>query len=262
MITNQEYEELYLLARKMIRFVNLLTNRFIHNSEMYKYLETVGCDFRNNRSLKGYFHLFVEEDILNCYFFLGYQQIYKRELFILLDMIEYGFHIQEVPWSYNEFQNLYGQYSDYFCEIFDIKKNILKSTDFPALYIYLSEVGDTRANEYVSLLQKVANILSRNQNEISNEKDPRIDVLFTYPHAFLYSQDNNNESQQIDDNRDIQQIEEDNNGFNTDNNFRTMNSLKDKSFNGISFEIIREEYHEGYSSPFWLFLRVMNFTAQ
>ncbi len=39
-----------------------------------------------------------------------------------------------------------------------------------------------------------------------------------------------------------------------------MELLKDKSFNGISFEIIREEYHEGYSSPFWLFLRVMNFT--
>lgn len=39
-----------------------------------------------------------------------------------------------------------------------------------------------------------------------------------------------------------------------------MNLLKDKKINGITFEIIREEYHEGYSSPFWLFLRVMNFT--
>lgn len=39
-----------------------------------------------------------------------------------------------------------------------------------------------------------------------------------------------------------------------------MELLKDKLFNGISFEIIREEYHEGYPSPFWLFLRVMNFT--
>ena len=40
-----------------------------------------------------------------------------------------------------------------------------------------------------------------------------------------------------------------------------MELLKDKLFNGISFEIIREEYREGYYSPFWLFLRVTNFTA-
>ena len=39
-----------------------------------------------------------------------------------------------------------------------------------------------------------------------------------------------------------------------------MELLKDKLFNGISFEIIREEIHEGYSCPFWLFLRVTNFT--
>ena len=259
MITNQEYEEYYLLVRKMARFVNLLSNRFIHNSEMYNYLETIGCDFSDNCSLKGYFQLFVEEDILNCYFLLGYQHIYKRELFILLDMIEYGFHIMDVPWSYNDFQNLYGQYSDYFCKIFDIKKNILKSTDFPALYIYLSEVGDTRADEYVSLLQKIAIVLSRNQNEMPNEKDPRIDVLLTYPQAFLHSQDNNNESQLIDDDRNIQQIEEDNNGFNTDNNYQTMNLLKDKLFNGVSFEIIREEYKEGYSNPFILVLRITNY---
>lgn len=39
-----------------------------------------------------------------------------------------------------------------------------------------------------------------------------------------------------------------------------MERLKDKSFNGISFEIIKEEFSEGYSCPFWLFLRVTNFT--
>ena len=39
-----------------------------------------------------------------------------------------------------------------------------------------------------------------------------------------------------------------------------MELLKDKSFNGISFEIIKEEFLEGYSCPFRLFLRVTNFT--
>lgn len=41
-----------------------------------------------------------------------------------------------------------------------------------------------------------------------------------------------------------------------------MELLKDKLFGGISFEIIKEEYRAGYSSPFRLFLRVSNFNDQ
>ena len=260
MVTNEEYEELYLLARKMVRFVNLLTNKADCNSELYKYLESIGYEFNNDRTLKGFVQLFIEYDILNCYFYLGYQQIYNRELYILLDMVAYGFHIQDVPWSYNEFQNVYWQYGDYFCEIFDIKKNHLKSMDFPTLYIYLNEVDDTKADEYVRLLQMVANVLSKNQDGISNEKDPRIDILLTYPQAFLHSEDDINESQQIEDYCDNQQVEEERIEYNKDNSFQDMNLLKDKKINGITFEIIREEFREGYSCPFWLFLRVTNFT--
>lgn len=259
MVTNEEYEELYLLARKMVRFVNLLTNKADCNSELYKYLESIGYEFNNDRTLKGFVQLFIEYDILNCYFFLGYQQIYNRELYILLDMVAYGFHIQDVPWSYNEFQNVYWQYGDYFCEIFDIKKNHLKSMDFPTLYIYLNEVDDTKAYEYVRLLQMIANVLSKNQDGISNEKDPRIDILLTDPQAFLHSEDDINESQHIEDNREIQHVEEESNGYNTDNNFLNMNLLKNKLFNGVSFEILKEEYREGYSNPFTLQLRISNF---
>ena len=259
MVTNEEYEELYLLARKMVRFVNLLTNKADCNSELYKYLESIGYEFNNDRTLKGFVQLFIEYDILNCYFFLGYQQIYNRELYILLDMVAYSFHIQDVPWSYNEFQNVYWQYGDYFCEIFDIKKNHLKSMDFPTLYIYLNEVDDTKAYEYVRLLQMIANVLSKNQDGISNEKDPRIDILLTDPQAFLHSEDDINESQHIEDNREIQHVEEESNGYNTDNNFLNMNLLKNKLFNGVSFEILKEEYREGYSNPFTLQLRISNF---
>lgn len=259
MVTNEEYEELYLLARKMVRFVNLLTNKADYNSELYKYLESIGYEFNNNRTLKGFVQLFIENDILNCYFFLGYQQIYNRELYILLDMVEYGFHIQDVPWSYNEFQNLYWQYGNFFCEVFDIKKNHLNSTDFPVLYIYLSEVGDTRADEYVCLLQMIANVLSKDQDGLSNKKDPRIDVLLTYPQAFLHSEDDINESNQIEDHNDDQQIEEERNGHNTDNNSGNMNLLKDKLINGVSFEITKEEYVGGNIFPFELHLRISNY---
>ena len=260
MVTNQEeYEKLFLLTRKVVRFVNLLTNKADCNSELYKYLESIGYEFNNNHTIKGFVQLFIECDILNCYFYLGYQQIYNRELYILSDMIAYGFHIQDVPWSYNEFQNLYWQYDDYFYEIFDIKKDLLKSKDFPALYIYLSEVDNTKADEYVRLLQKIAIVLSRNKDEMSNEKDPRIDVLLTYPQAFLHSEDDINESLLIETDKDIKQIEEDCNEYVSENNSQNMNLLKNKKYNGISFEIKKEEYVGGSIFPYELHLRISNY---
>lgn len=252
MVTNEEYEKAFLLSREMVRFVKLLTNKTDCNSELCKYLESIGCEFNENRTLKGFIQLFIEEDILNCYFLLGYQQIYKRELFMLLDMIEYGFHIHDVPWSYEEFQNVYEIYSDFFCEVFDIKKNALKSTDFPTLYIYLSEVGDNRADEYVSILQKIAIVLSKNQDVNSKQKDERIDILLSNPQSFL---------EDLYEDKDINlandEIINDNN--NEEQNNDDMELLKDKLFNGVSFEIIKEEYREGCSSPFVLKLRVTNF---
>lgn len=38
-----------------------------------------------------------------------------------------------------------------------------------------------------------------------------------------------------------------------------MNLLKNELFNGVSFEILKEEYREGYSNPFTLQLRISNF---
>jgi hypothetical protein len=57
MVTNEEYEELYLLTRKMARFVKLLTNKADCNSELSTYLKTIGCSFDNNLTLKDYVQL-------------------------------------------------------------------------------------------------------------------------------------------------------------------------------------------------------------
>lgn len=212
MFTNEEYEERLILARKVVRFASLLTDKADCGSDLYKYLESIGCEFDNNRTLKGFVQLFIENDILNCYFFLGYQQIYNRELYLLLDMIEYGFHFQDIPKSYDEFKHSYWQYEDYFRKVFDIKKDSIKSQGFPELYIFLNEVSSTRANEYVILLQKIVAFLSANQNVISGAQDSRINLLMTNPQAFLYSEDDNNESIEIEDNNDyLQNVENSNN---------------------------------------------------
>ena len=162
-------------------------------------------------------------------------------------MVEYGFHIQEVPWSYNEFQNLYWQYGDFFCEVFDIKKNHLNSTDFPALYIYLSEVGDTRADEYVSLLQKIVTTLSINNHGTSYNEDSRIRVLLSNPQLFLNTHDN-------------KELEQMNNETDVENNAEQlcdMEQLKDKRYFGISFSILGEEYIDD-NNGLAIILRVKN----
>ena len=258
MITNQEeYESLHLLVRTIVRFANLFANKTDCNSELSKYLKTIGCSFSNNVTLKNYVQILIGNDILNCYFLLGYQHIYKREFYILHDMVEYCFCISDVPWSYNEFLNVYEIHNNFFCEVFDINRAGTQSYGFPALYIYLSEIKDPRADEYLCILQEIATTLSKNSNGITNNKDPRIDVLLTNPQAFLHSEDIIDESQHIEDNRDIQPVEKESNDYGTDYNFQNMNLLKDKRYNGISFEITKEAYSNGY---FKLYLRVTNFT--
>ena len=258
MITNQEeYESLHLLVRTIVRFANLFANKADCNSELSKYLKTIGCSFSNNVTLKKYVQIIIGNDILNCYFLLGYQHIYKREFYILHDMVEYCFCISDVPWSYNEFLNVYEIHNNFFCEVFDINRAGTQSYSFPALYIYLSEIKDPRADEYLCILQEIATTLSKNSNGITNNKDPRIDVLLTNPQAFLHSEDIIDESQHIEDNRDIQPVEKESNDYGTDYNFQNMNLLKDKRYNGISFEITKEAYSNGY---FKLYLRVTNFT--
>jgi hypothetical protein len=172
-------------------------------------------------------------------------------------MVEYCFCISDVPWSYNEFLNVYEIHNNFFCEVFDINRAGTQSYGFPALYIYLSEIKDPRADEYLCILQEIATTLSKNSNGITNNKDPRIDVLLTNPQAFLHSEDIIDESQHIEDNRDIQPVEKESNDYGTDYNFQNMNLLKDKRYNGISFEITKEAYSNGY---FKLYLRVTNFT--
>ena len=259
MVTNQEYEAAYLLVRKIIRFVGSVDNDSDCNMKLYKYLESLGADFDKN-TLKDYVQLFIEEDILNCYILLGYNRIYNKDLFILLDMLQYAFHWGDIPWSYDEFLSLSEENGDLFNNLFFSFLDQIDSVSFPLLYIYLSKVDDQKAEIYVSILQEVASLLSKNKKGRSNKKDHRIDILITNPKSFLHMEDNNSQSQPIEDNNEKKQSEANIVDCNLDKNPQDMNLLKDQLFNGFSFEIIRDEYHEGYTSPFWLYLRVMNFT--
>lgn len=56
-----------------------------------------------------------------------------------------------------------------------------------------------------------------------------------------------------------QQLEDETIVDNINNGHNNMELLKNKMFNGVSFEIIKEEYREGYSNPFSLLLRITNF---
>ena len=259
MVTNQEYEVAYLLVRKITCFVESIDNDSDCNMKLYKYFESLGADLDKNK-LKDYVQLFIEKDILNCHILLGYNRIYNRVLFILLDMIQYAFHLGDIPWSYDEFLSLSEENGDLFNDLYNLKMKEIDSASFPLLYIYLSKVDDQKAEMYVSILQEVASLLSKNKNGRSNKKDHRIDILITDPKSFLHIEDNNSQSQPIGDNNEKKQSEVNIVDCNIDKNPQNMNLLKDQFFNGFSFEIIREEYHEGYSSPFWLYLRVMNFT--
>lgn len=229
MVTNQEYENVYLLTRKMVHLVNTLAD----NSELYKYLTSLGYEFDDNDlTLKSLIHLFVEQDILNCYFYLNYQQTYNHKLFILFNTIVYAFFVGDIPWAYNEYQNIEDTHRCFWAKMFDIAKDTLASNPFPNLFINLSKVDSTKAEDYINLLQKIAITLSKNQLGKKKQIDERIDILLSNPKLFLSGNDEDNDSQQLEDDNIVEYI----------NEHYNMELLKDKLFNGISLEIINDGY--------------------
>ncbi len=258
MIINQEkYENIYLLTRKMFRFVDSLSKESKEGSDFYKYLKSNGYDLDDaDNSFVNYIKIFIEEDILNCYFCLRYQKSYDHELYLLFNVILYGFIIGDVPWEYSSYLNFIDLNIDYFKKMFDDVKTISQSS-FPNLYIKLSRVDKKKADEYISILQKIAIFLAKNKLGTKKQIDERIDVLLSNPQLFLSENDDNNENHQIEHYNDNKYVE-DSVDDTINNNSQNMSLLKDKLINGVSFEITKEEYVGGNIFPFELHLRISN----
>lgn len=247
MVTDQEYEKVYLLARKIVRFEKSLANK----QDFCNHLETVGYEFDDDYVYEKALRLMIFDDILNCYFLLGYPQTYNSNIFLLLDLVEYAFYFGEIPWSYKEFQTrIESQYNCFFSNGFEVTKNALKSVQFPLLYIELSNVDELMAEKYINFLQSIAIMLSENQYKKTKGKDELIDVLLSNPKLFLNNDDENDEGQQFENIVVVDKINDEH---------CNMEHINNKVFNGISFDIIREEYREGYSDPFLIVLRVTNY---
>ena len=72
MITNQEYEELYLLARKIVRFEKTLANKTKLEQDFCNHLESIGYEFDDCSDYEKTLRVIIFDDILNCYFLLNF----------------------------------------------------------------------------------------------------------------------------------------------------------------------------------------------
>lgn len=252
MVTNQEeYEKLFLLTKKVVRFKNTIANETKPNWNLYNYLQSLGHDFENISSFEKVIQVLILSDILNCYFYNGYQHKYNSNLFMLFDMAEYSFYMGDIPWSYAEYRNLFCNQAvrEFLSKGFDLSMNNTKAIRFPVLYIYLSEVNDHKAEVYITLLQDVAIEISKNSNGIINRNNEIIDTLLWNPQSFL---ENLYEDNEIETQKD--ETTYDNNDEKNDLN---MELLKDKLFNGISLDIINDGYIKS-KSYYSIIVRVTN----
>lgn len=254
MITNQEYEKAYLLVRKIVHFVGSLGDEAKYNTAFYNHLQSIGFEFDDNLSFQKIIRVIIFGDILNCYFLLGYKQKYNRDLFLLFDMVEYSFYLGKLPWDLRTYRSLSNIQAtrDFFSKGFELSKKDLGCFSFPLLYIELSKVKNHNAEKYVNILQEVVNILSKNQNINNKQKDERIDILLSNPHLFLEESNENNKIEVKNDTLITDNINEEQNIYN-------MELLKDKLFNGVSFEILKEEYVGGTFFSFELSIRISNY---
>ena len=262
MVTKHIFQTLFPYVSEIVQFTNSLTDENNPDWELFNYLESLDYKFENLNDFRMTVQTLVYYDLLNCYFALGYHQIYNRDDYVLFDLVEYAFYLGHLKFSHDEFERFISvpKNASFFKECFNITKRSIKSIFFPTLYIKLNEIEKSKSNEYILILQMTVIKLSENIVHPKSKNNTLISTLLSNPQSFLNDLDEDDESQQRNLDYSDNIIDKDETVTNYVKNELNMELLKDKSFNGISFEIIREEYHEGYSSPFWLFLRVMNFT--
>lgn len=263
MVTKHIFQTLFPYVSEIVQFTNSLTDENNPDWELFNYLESLDYKFENLNDFRMTVQTLVYYDLLNCYFALGYHQIYNRDDYVLFDLVEYAFYLGHLKFSHDEFERFISvpKNASFFKECFNITKRSIKSIFFPTLYIKLNEIEKSKSNEYILILQMIVIKLSENIVHPKSKNNTLISTLLSNPQSFLNDLDEDDESQQRNLDYSDNIIDKDETVTNYVKNELNMELLKDKSFNGISFEIIREEYHEGYSSPFWLFLRVTNFTA-
>lgn len=262
MVTKHIFQTLFPYVSEIVQFTNSLTDENNPDWELFNYLESLDYKFENLNDFRMTVQTLVYYDLLNCYFALGYHQIYNRDDYVLFDLVEYAFYLGHLKFSHDEFERFISvpKNAFFFKECFNITKRSIKSIFFPTLYIKLNEIEKSKSNEYILILQMIVIKLSENIVHPKSKNNTLISTLLSNPQSFLNDLDEDDESQQriLDYSDNI--IDKDETVTNYVKNELNLELLKDKSFNGISFEIIREEFREGYSSPFWLFLRVNNFT--
>lgn len=262
MVTKHIFQTVFPYVSEIVQFTNSLTDENNPNWELFNYLESLDYEFENLYDFRMTVQALVYSDLLNCYFALGYHHIYNRDDYVLFDLVEYAFYLGHLNFSHDEFERFISvpKNASFFKECFYVYKRDIKSILFPTLYIKLNEIDESKSNEYISILQKIVIKLSENLVDPKRKNETIITTLLSNPQSFIND---------LDEDDDFQQKEFDNtnNSINInetvtnykENELLNMELLKDKLFNGVSFEIIKEEYREGCSSPFVLKLRVTNF---
>ena len=261
MVTKHIFQALFPYVSEIVQFTNSLTDENNPDWELFNYLESLDYKFENLNDFRMTVQTLVYYDLLNCYFALGYHQIYNRDDYVLFDLVEYAFYLGHVKFSHDEFERFISvpKNASFFKECFNITKHSIKSIFFPALYIKLNEIEKSKSNEYISILQMIMIKLSENIIHPKSKNNTLISTLLSNPQSFLNDLDEDDEFQQRELDYSDNKIDKDETVTNYVKNELNMELLKDKLFNGISLEIIKEEYIDGLSFPFKLYLRISNY---
>lgn len=265
-ITNEEYENYYLVLTRIFNFAESFDIQSEQNTIICEFLESMGCEISTKRPFNEFMRLFIKIDLFNCYFLVGYQRSYQKDVFLLWEMMLCA-DLQEVPCSYSDWCAIPKSARNYIEESFEIMKGYANPDQIFNLYKFLYIKDDTRAYEYACLLQQIILLLSNDKynNIIKYRRDPIIEVLLTNPEALVLSKDDDEgreiieECNQVEDDCKNLQFEEETYYNNISQNQQNMNLLKNELFNGVSFEILNEEYREGNPDSFTLRLRITNF---
>ena len=259
MVTKHIFQTLFPYVSEIVQFTNSLTDENNPDWELFNYLESLDYKFESLNDYRMTVQTLVYYDLLNCYFALGYHQIYNRDDYVLFDLVEYAFYLGHLKFTHDEFEQFISipKNASFFKECFNITKRSIKSILFPTLYIKLNEIEKSKSNEYILILQMIVIKLSENIVHPISKNNTLISTLLSNPQSFLNDLDEDDEFQQRELDYSDNKIDKDETVTNYVKNELNMELLKDKLFNGISLEIIKDGYIKS-DSYYSIIIKVTN----
>lgn len=191
MYNRSEFDEVYLPVSIIVGIKNRIKKDYSLRLDWYNYLNQEGFNIQDLDSVDSYIITFMRDDIITCYFSLGYPKEYNNKVYELYDLFSYS-SINDDDISYDDYKNycvspVYEKTREQQPIIFGYGKDFaLKFPQYLTFYRRLKDRNSNELDRYIKALQLIALKLSANKKYVTIEGHLWLKQLLDYPETLIH----------------------------------------------------------------------------